>query len=918
MPPLPPTTLGPHPGPAAGAIPFESLAEIAAGATARVDLCRVLPPHPRAGGLIAVKRLHPHVAEDPTFAREFLDEVWMTASLRHPNVVEVAGWGSDAQGEYLAFELVQGVSLLRLMKTIFETGEAFTERMVVYIASRICRGLAAAHSLRAPSGELLHLVHRDLTPGNLLCGFNGEVKIADFGMAKAKQRLTKTLTGMRKGEPTYMAPEQANTDDIDARADLFSLGVMLFELFAGRRPWIAKSDYDMVQITTREPPADLRELRPKIDKELVNVVNRCLQGAPAARWQSAHEIGARLDEWLTVHGYQEDNEEALGRFVRRNAMRQMRWFERAIAGELSQPKVGRDLPRVPTYTEHSAQPRRPLDSASATTGATALPPAPAIARLPTLPRPVDPRSIRAANAVQQLKKLAPPVESPRARLRRRPAMDDSDGDPTDVQLRLGASQLGGAQQPGSNPEADDDTGEEVPTLVQKGDSTILALRAEARRNKAAADARAKTPYASPGPIADEESDQAVTDVKREEPPRRPAPGAPSRLPNAVSMDDPDSELPTTPLVTGRPITMGASPPNPRSGLIDPSEAPTPVARQKAKTTPIRQIPPSPDVPPRPFPTGKPGRPAIGAPTQSSRPRPATSASPPPPEKPSRTTARPPPVEPTASVVSLPPDAVRTSQHDDNQVFDRRALQQKLVSEESILAEADRLAIEAVRRNEEARAAQLRAERKAVAAKLAGEAAMIATDAVRLLRASGLAVAVKRLEEARALEQDLQSGKFPAGDLASSQRLATSSLPGPPSNTPPGYAEPPVMTVTQPSPLFSAGAASPPAQSPATAGGGGHVYPAQAPVVVPTFPSAPPPSPAIPPRPVFAASGSAASAAVAAPLVKPSAGPTPQTNDADALAARLQPRILGLPSTVAIALAAAGLIIVLLVILLLAK
>src|SRR5262245_15197780 len=242
-----PVTIGG--GTAAGALPFEVLAEIAAGATARVDLCRVVKPHPRAGQLLAVKRLHPHIAEDPTFVNQFLDEVWMTASLRSPNVVEVAGWGTDVEGSYLAVELVQGVSLLRLMKTIFDTGEAFTERMVVYIASRICWGLTAAHSLRAPDGEMLNLVHRDLTPSNVLVGFNGEVKITDFGMAKAKQRLTKTLTGMKKGEPTYMAPEQARSDEIDARADLFSLGVVLFELFAGRRPWIAKSDFEMVQAT---------------------------------------------------------------------------------------------------------------------------------------------------------------------------------------------------------------------------------------------------------------------------------------------------------------------------------------------------------------------------------------------------------------------------------------------------------------------------------------------------------------------------------------------------------------------------------------------------------------------------------------------------------------------------------------------
>lgn len=338
--------------PSAGAISFTVLAEIAVGANARIDLCRVTQAaRPEiVGQLVAVKRLHPHLAEDPDFANQFLDEVWMTAALRHPNVVEVRGWGEDEQGSYLAVELVQGVPLGRLMKTVFETGEVFSERMVVFIGSRLCRGLSVAHALRGPDGDLLNLVHRDLTPSNVLVGFNGDVKIADFGMAKAKQRLTKTLTGLRKGEPGYMAPEQMTSENIDRRADLFALGVMLFELFAGRRPWTAKSDFELLQSTTKEPPADLRELRPKIDKELVNVVNRCLEKNPDARFQSANEVGERLENWLSSHGYQEGNEQTLARFIRRNAMRQMRWFERAAAGDLS-PAAMPARPQVPTYLD---------------------------------------------------------------------------------------------------------------------------------------------------------------------------------------------------------------------------------------------------------------------------------------------------------------------------------------------------------------------------------------------------------------------------------------------------------------------------------------------------------------------------------------------------------------------------------------
>ncbi|WP_437310580.1 serine/threonine protein kinase [Sorangium sp. So ce388] len=342
------------PAPAPAALSLQFLAEIASGATTRVDLCRSVGPH-RPGELLAVKRLHPHYAEDPAVSTRFFDEVRTTAALKHPNVVEVAGWGTDEQGSYFAVELVQGVSLARLMKTVFDTGEVFSERLVVHIGATLCRGLAAAHELRSPAGELLNLVHRDLTPGNVLVGFQGEVKIADFGLAKSSLRVMNTAVGARRRVTTYMAPEQARGGPADKRSDLFSLGVVLFELFAGKHPWSSSSDYELLRNLTTQPAADLRELRPKIDKELVAIVTRCLEKEASSRFQSADEIFARLEGWLRSHGYLEGNEEALGRFVRRNAMRQMRWFERAVSGGFADVAKA---PR-PSLSAQTAIPRRP-------------------------------------------------------------------------------------------------------------------------------------------------------------------------------------------------------------------------------------------------------------------------------------------------------------------------------------------------------------------------------------------------------------------------------------------------------------------------------------------------------------------------------------------------------------------------------
>ena len=327
---------------------FERLADLSIGTTATVELCR-LTAGPRTGDLVAVKRLHHDFADDPELRDLFRDEAWMASALRHPNVAQVVGWGRDEGGYYIAFEFVRGVSLARLMRSVFKTGEAFTERMVVHLGSCLCDALTAAHELRTQDGTPLNLVHRDLTPGNVLCSFDGELKITDFGLAWANQRTTKTVTGILRGEPTCMAPEQIRAEPIDGRADIFGLGVLLFELFSGRPPWVATTAVEMMRCILREPAPDLQAVCPKLDGALCEVVGHCLEKDPAARYQSARELGRRFEHWLHAHGYH-DNRPALARFVRRNSMRQMRWIDRAIAGELvdgGEPPPGFEASRDP-------------------------------------------------------------------------------------------------------------------------------------------------------------------------------------------------------------------------------------------------------------------------------------------------------------------------------------------------------------------------------------------------------------------------------------------------------------------------------------------------------------------------------------------------------------------------------------------
>lgn len=320
------------PLPPAEPMKLARLAEIARGGMGTVELARVEEGR-LAGQMVAVKRLHPNIASDPQFVSMFLDEAWLTAALHHVNVVAVAAWGDDERGMFLAIEFVQGVSLARLLKESKQNQEMFAERTVANLCSQICAGLTAAHGLRGDDGALLGLVHRDLTPGNVLVRFDGLVKIVDFGIAKAEERISHTRTGTLKGKPAYMAPEQARGGKVDQRADIFSFGVLMFELLAGQRPWKAKAAFDVMMEIAGDPPPKLSELRPALNPEFIAIVEKCLAKNPEERFSSAAEIQARLDAWRAQKGFLSDDQQSLAAFVVRNSDAQIAWYEAALRGD---------------------------------------------------------------------------------------------------------------------------------------------------------------------------------------------------------------------------------------------------------------------------------------------------------------------------------------------------------------------------------------------------------------------------------------------------------------------------------------------------------------------------------------------------------------------------------------------------------
>ncbi|MEM7605394.1 MAG: serine/threonine-protein kinase [Myxococcota bacterium] len=251
----------------------------------------------REGGferLYAMKRLRETFREDEGTHAMFLVEARVAGAVRHPNVVSVLDVGEDAEGPYLVMEYVDGISVAQLARRLRALEERLPLSLTLAIVAAAARGLHAAHQARLPDGTPQNIVHRDVSPQNLLVGFDGVVRVADFGVAKILGHLAQTQQGVLKGKLPYMAPEQLRFEDIDHRCDLFGLGVVLFELLAGERLYGSDGQTAARQIL-RDAPPDIGELRPGLPPELVALCFSLLAKQPHQRPESAEAVAQRLE-----------------------------------------------------------------------------------------------------------------------------------------------------------------------------------------------------------------------------------------------------------------------------------------------------------------------------------------------------------------------------------------------------------------------------------------------------------------------------------------------------------------------------------------------------------------------------------------------------------------------------------------------
>jgi serine/threonine-protein kinase len=250
---------------------------------------------PGAGGferMVAIKRLHPHLERDKEFVEMFLDEARIAARIHHPNVVSTLEIGESERGYFLVMDYIEGTTLARVLSKLGQARQRMPLKVTLRVLHDALAGLHAAHELRSEDGKLLGLVHRDVSPQNVLIGLDGTSRITDFGVARAASRITTTRAGQLKGKLGYMSPEQARGEEVDRRADVFASGVLMWETLTGKRLFRGKTETDaetLSRVLSSEIPR-VRTVNPEVSEAIDAVCARALERDISVRYSSCAEM----------------------------------------------------------------------------------------------------------------------------------------------------------------------------------------------------------------------------------------------------------------------------------------------------------------------------------------------------------------------------------------------------------------------------------------------------------------------------------------------------------------------------------------------------------------------------------------------------------------------------------------------------
>ncbi|WP_438004417.1 serine/threonine-protein kinase [Sorangium sp. So ce321] len=251
---------------------------------------------------VAIKRVLPQLSKKEQFIAMFLDEARLSAHLSHSNVVSVFDIGVGDGTYFIVMEYVDGADLRALLEHQKKVGRPMSVEVAAFMAAKMCQGLAYAHDLSTADGKPLQIVHRDITPANVLITRYGEVKIVDFGLAKASSQLAESDAGIIKGKFGYLAPETVLEQGVDQRVDIFALGIILWEMLAGRRLFLGDSDYITVRLVRDAVIPSLQQLNSEVPRELEQIIRRALARDPGARYRNARDLGRDLTRFLYRYG----------------------------------------------------------------------------------------------------------------------------------------------------------------------------------------------------------------------------------------------------------------------------------------------------------------------------------------------------------------------------------------------------------------------------------------------------------------------------------------------------------------------------------------------------------------------------------------------------------------------------------------
>jgi eukaryotic-like serine/threonine-protein kinase len=297
--------------------------------------------------LVAVKKVLQHLITDEEFIKMLVDEAKVSALLRHDNIARVYEFAHHNDEYFLAMEFVDGKDVRTLLERHRLRKKPIPPEHVAWIVAEVATALQAAHTQIDDRGKPLEIVHRDVSPSNVLCSYNGEVKLCDFGIAKATLTRVQTKTGVIKGKVKYMSPEQAMGRKLDGRSDLFSLGTVMYEMLTLQAPFTAPTEVELIFAVRDAQKRDAIEVVPEIPVELNQIVNKLMSRSRSQRFQSGEALADELRLFLEGYrpGYKRSH---FGRFMRKlfeqDIERELRQMEEYVIDEAADPNdVGENL-----------------------------------------------------------------------------------------------------------------------------------------------------------------------------------------------------------------------------------------------------------------------------------------------------------------------------------------------------------------------------------------------------------------------------------------------------------------------------------------------------------------------------------------------------------------------------------------------